>query len=115
MSKEMLTAASALLDYVSNHHRRLSSEFVSQGHNTSSTIHGFKRYDDTTVSQTTVLFVAAGLAFFTWRLWKFSLRPRLWPSEPLELPYWLPCTWKEGQTKDHLLTTVGDIGITTPR
>ncbi|KAI5861435.1 cytochrome P450 [Durotheca rogersii] len=25
-----------------------------------------------------------------WRLWVFSLKPKLWPSEPKEMPYWIP-------------------------
>lgn len=30
------------------------------------------------------------LAFLSWRLWRFTIRPRLYPSEPKELPYWIP-------------------------
>ncbi|KAM4064610.1 cytochrome p450 [Hirsutella rhossiliensis] len=36
---------------------------------------------------------ALGLAclLVLWRTWKFTLRPLLWPSEPKNLPYWVPC------------------------
>jgi hypothetical protein len=33
-----------------------------------------------------------------WRLWMFTIRPLIWPSDPKELPYWIPCTsvrWDE--------------------
>lgn len=26
-----------------------------------------------------------------WRLWTFTILPKLHPSEPRELPYWIPC------------------------
>ena len=26
-----------------------------------------------------------------WRLWKFTLLPALRPSDPKEVPYWIPC------------------------
>lgn len=32
------------------------------------------------------------LPLLLWRLWKFTIRPRLHPDEPKELPYWIPCT-----------------------
>lgn len=31
------------------------------------------------------------LALFTWRFWKFILRPFLHPEYPKEYPYWIPC------------------------
>ncbi|KAJ6016993.1 cytochrome P450 [Penicillium sp. IBT 35674x] len=37
-----------------------------------------------------VLSIAAGL-LLTWRLWRFSVLPRLYPNEPKEAPYWIPC------------------------
>lgn len=29
-------------------------------------------------------------ALLSWRLWRFTVRPRFHPAEPKELPYWLP-------------------------
>ncbi|PVI04819.1 hypothetical protein DM02DRAFT_689708 [Periconia macrospinosa] len=34
---------------------------------------------------------AALTLLLSWRLWKFTIRPRLNPDEPKELPYWIPC------------------------
>lgn len=47
---------------------------------------------DTICDSTTliVLLIGAGL-LLTWRLWRFSLFPRLYPNEPKEAPYWIPC------------------------
>jgi hypothetical protein len=30
------------------------------------------------------------IALLSWRTWKFTLRPLLYPNEPQDLPYWLP-------------------------
>lgn len=29
--------------------------------------------------------------FFVWRVWRFTIEPMMKPSEPRELPYWIPC------------------------
>ncbi len=29
-------------------------------------------------------------ALLSWRLWRFTIRPRLYPLEPKEYPYWIP-------------------------
>ncbi|KAI8944156.1 cytochrome P450 [Xylaria longipes] len=42
------------------------------------------------VPQWSSLVAVAFLAYFLWRLWKFTLRPWLWPQYPVELPYWIP-------------------------
>lgn len=26
-----------------------------------------------------------------WRLWRFTIAPLLYPGNPKELPYWIPC------------------------
>ncbi|KAH3961190.1 hypothetical protein HBI56_209870 [Parastagonospora nodorum] len=46
---------------------------------------------DTTTSATAVRisFIALSL-LLSWRLWRFTIRPRLHPDEPKELPYWIP-------------------------
>ncbi|KAI0003884.1 putative cytochrome p450 [Xylariaceae sp. FL0662B] len=31
------------------------------------------------------------LGFVVWRLWKFTIFPILYPDNPKELPYWIPC------------------------
>ncbi|KAK9423449.1 putative Cytochrome P450 [Seiridium unicorne] len=36
------------------------------------------------------LWLASGLALLVWRLWRFTITPRMKPSEPKELPYWIP-------------------------
>jgi hypothetical protein len=36
-------------------------------------------------------FVLSILLLLLWRLWKFSLKPYLYPDDPKELPYWIPC------------------------
>ena len=37
-----------------------------------------------------------GLSFLVllWRLWAFTLHPMLRPSEPQELPYWIPSQYR---------------------
>lgn len=47
---------------------------------------------DTICDSTTliVLLIGAGL-LLTWRLWRFSILPRLYPNEPKKAPYWIPC------------------------
>jgi hypothetical protein len=41
--------------------------------------------------QFTVKIVGTALtALLCWRLWRFTIRPALYPHEPKELPYWIP-------------------------
>ncbi|KAI0426694.1 cytochrome P450 [Xylaria sp. FL1042] len=42
------------------------------------------------VPQWISMVAIASLAYFLWRLWKFTLRPWLGPQYPIELPYWIP-------------------------
>lgn len=46
-----------------------------------------------TSAQENVWLIVTGL-FFTswglWRLWKFTILPRVYPDDPKELPYWIP-------------------------
>lgn len=37
-----------------------------------------------------VLALATALLHL-WRLWRFTIEPMMKPTEPKELPYWLPC------------------------
>lgn len=30
-------------------------------------------------------------SLLAWRIYRFTLRPRLYPHEAKELPYWIPC------------------------
>ncbi|KAF2732252.1 putative cytochrome P450 [Polyplosphaeria fusca] len=30
-------------------------------------------------------------SLLSWRVWRFTIRPRFYPQEPKELPYWIPC------------------------
>jgi len=39
------------------------------------------------------LLAAVSCVLFTWRMWSFTLRPCLYPREPKELPYWIPCKY----------------------
>ena len=34
--------------------------------------------------------VSALASWLLWRLWAFTIQPRLRPEEPKELPYWIP-------------------------
>lgn len=31
------------------------------------------------------------VCLLTWRLWRFTITPLLYPGNPKELPYWIPC------------------------
>ena len=33
------------------------------------------------------------LTLFLWRVWTFKIIPVLYPQEPREVPYWIPCKW----------------------
>lgn len=35
--------------------------------------------------------VAFGMVMLLWRFWTFTIRPLLYPNEPKEVPYWIPC------------------------
>ncbi|KAL8939674.1 MAG: hypothetical protein Q9211_002625 [Gyalolechia sp. 1 TL-2023] len=35
-------------------------------------------------------FALFGVAWFSWYIWKFNIRPALHPTEPKEMPYWIP-------------------------
>ena len=37
------------------------------------------------------LATALGGSILLWRLWRFTILPTFVPSEPKELPYWIPC------------------------
>jgi hypothetical protein len=32
------------------------------------------------------------LGLLVWRFWRFTLSPKIYPNDPKELPYWIPCT-----------------------
>jgi hypothetical protein len=50
---------------------------------------------DFVIGNTAVRAVFTALSvLLSWRLWRFTIRPRLHPDEPKELPYWIPCTLK---------------------
>lgn len=38
-----------------------------------------------------LVVVAIILAWLLWRLWTFTISPRLYPHRPRVYPYWLPC------------------------
>ncbi|KAL5337981.1 putative cytochrome P450 [Aspergillus crustosus] len=38
-----------------------------------------------------ILSGSAVLFYLTWRLWRFTIRPSLYPDEPKEVPYLVPC------------------------
>ena len=40
---------------------------------------------------TLAIAVLSNLSFALWRLWKFTVRPWIYPDEPREIPYWVPC------------------------
>ena len=35
--------------------------------------------------------IVALLMLLLWRLWRFSIVPVLYPHDPKDLPYWIPC------------------------
>jgi hypothetical protein len=37
-----------------------------------------------------IIVTNCGLAWLVWRLWIFTVVPRLYPHDPKVLPYWLP-------------------------
>lgn len=41
-------------------------------------------------SMTCKVLGALFITLLSWRLWKFTIRPQLYPNEPKELPYWIP-------------------------
>ncbi|KAJ2999271.1 hypothetical protein NUW58_g45 [Xylaria curta] len=43
------------------------------------------------IPQLSSLVAITLVAYYLWRLWKFTLRPWLWPQCPIELPYRIPC------------------------
>lgn len=36
------------------------------------------------------LLITALILLVSWRVWRFTIRPRLYPNDPKELPYWIP-------------------------
>lgn len=42
-------------------------------------------------STTLLIFTGAATLLLSWRLWRFTIEPTMRPTEPKELPYWLPC------------------------
>ena len=38
-----------------------------------------------------ISLVLAPVILLIWRLWRFSIIPLLYPKDPKELPYWIPC------------------------
>ena len=42
-------------------------------------------------SRSAAIYLALLSLYVGWRLWKFSLKPWLYPDNPLELPYPIPC------------------------
>lgn len=42
------------------------------------------------VSKYFVPLYVLGVLYLAWRLWAFTLHPLFHPTEPKELPYWLP-------------------------
>lgn len=43
------------------------------------------------LSTTLLIFTGAATLLLAWRLWRFTIEPTMKPTEPKELPYWLPC------------------------
>ena len=39
------------------------------------------------------LSLSAFVLLLSWRVWKFSIVPALYPNDPKEFPYWVPCKW----------------------
>ena len=35
--------------------------------------------------------IASATVLVSWRLWAFTIVPALYPHEPKEVPYWIPC------------------------
>lgn len=42
------------------------------------------------VSKYSMPLYVLGVLYLAWRLWAFELHPLFHPTEPKELPYWLP-------------------------
>lgn len=42
-------------------------------------------------SSAVAVFASCVVLLLTWRIWTFTIIPRLHPYEPKELPYWVPC------------------------
>ncbi len=40
-----------------------------------------------------IIFTGAATVHYLllWRLWRFKIEPMIKPTEPKELPHWLPC------------------------
>ncbi len=43
------------------------------------------------LSTTLLIFTGAATLLLSWRIWRFTIEPMMKPTEPRELPYWLPC------------------------
>lgn len=43
------------------------------------------------LSTALLIFTGAATLLLSWRLWRFTIEPTMKPTEPKELPYWLPC------------------------
>lgn len=50
----------------------------------------FLKQEDLATSWALKLLIFLALYLGTWRVWKFSIIPALYPSEPKVLPYWTP-------------------------
>ena len=37
-----------------------------------------------------LLALSAILALLSWRIWKFTIIPWVYPDDPKEIPYWIP-------------------------
>lgn len=46
---------------------------------------------DALLRQNILYYLSPIVALLAWRLWRFTIQPRLDPSAPKELPYWIPC------------------------
>lgn len=46
---------------------------------------------DDHLSISLMIFTVATALLLLWRLWRFTIEPMMKPTEPKELPYWLPC------------------------
>lgn len=45
---------------------------------------------------------AAIVVLISWRIWKFTLVPNIWPNDPKVLPYWVPFVGKHSRTNEVL-------------
>lgn len=43
------------------------------------------------ISPWSLVFLCASTLLLSWRLWMFTVKPWVWPRQPKELPYWIPC------------------------